>query len=67
MPDNQQQVDGFSDNTSEEKLATRGEQAGVPGSPDPGMPKGAKPMDPEEFARMKKEASEENSEQNKDR
>ena len=62
MPDKQQPVDGFSDTASEEKTATRGERAGTPGSPDPGEPKGgSKPMDPEEFARMKKEASEEDS------
>lgn len=65
MPDKQgQQVDGFTDNTSEEKMASHGERAGEPGSPDPGSAKGApRPMDPEEFARLKKEAQEENPEQ----
>ena len=58
MPENENQtVDGFADNTTQEKTGTRGEQPGVPGSPDPGMPQGAKePMDAEEFARAKEEA-----------
>lgn len=64
MPDKNQPVDGFSDNVTEEETLAHGEKASVPGAPDPGEPKsGSKPMDPEEFARMKKEAQEENSDQ----
>lgn len=63
MPDNENQtVDGFSDNTSKERTPTHGEQPGVPGSPDPGQPQGAaQPMSAEEFARMKKEAQEDDN------
>ena len=63
MPDNQNQnVDGFSDNMTEQKVPTHGEQPGVPGSPDPGHPQNAKePMSAEEFARMKKDAEEDDN------
>lgn len=63
MPDKQnEQVDGFSDNMTEEKTPTRGEQAGIPGSPDPGEAHNAKkPLSPEEYAKLKKEADEENA------
>jgi len=68
MPDKNQQVDGYSDNTAEESISAHGESAGTPGSPDPGRAKGApKPMDPEAFARMKKEAQEETSDKRDDR
>lgn len=63
VPDNQNdKVDGFSDNMTEEKVPTHGETPGVPGSPDPGQAHGAaKPLSPEEYARLKKEAQEENA------
>jgi len=61
MPD-KGQVDGYSDNTTQESTATHGEKAGTPGIPDPGVAKGApKPLDPEEYARLKKEAAEDTS------
>lgn len=64
MPENQNEtVDGFSDNTTEQKTPTHGEQPGVPGSPDPGQPRGAQePMSAEEFARAKKDAQEDDNE-----
>ena len=58
MPDDK--VDGFSDNTTEERTPTRGEKPGIPGSPDPGEAHGAlEPLSPEEYERLKKEAAEE--------
>jgi hypothetical protein len=60
MPDKTPNVDGYSDNTTEEKI-TAGEN-GVPGSPDPGRAHAAKePLSPEEYAKLKREAEEENS------
>lgn len=69
MPDNENQtVDGFSDNTTEQRTPTHGEQAGVPGSPDPGQAQGGpQPMSAEEFARMKKEAQEDDNANRGDR
>ena len=63
MPDKENQnVDGFSDNMTEQKLPTHGEQAGVPGAPDPGEAhKAPQPLSPEEYAKLKKEAEEENA------
>ena len=68
MPDKNEPVDGYTDNLTKEKMPSHGETAGSPGSPDPGEPKGGqKPMDPDEYARMRKEAQEENSDQERKR
>jgi hypothetical protein len=54
MPDKEQTVDGYSDNTTDESVTT--------GSPDPGEHKGGpKPLSPEEYAKLKREASEDTS------
>lgn len=63
MPEERQQsVDGFSDNTSEQKLPTKGEREGVPGAPDPGPDKNQEPFSAEEYARLKEEAANEEGE-----
>lgn len=62
MPDKETSVDGYSDNTTEERISSVGEKAGSPGSPDPGVAKGAKePLSPEEYAKLKREAEMEDS------
>lgn len=68
MPDKQPSVDGYSDNTSEERISSHGENAGSPGSPDPGVAKGAKePLSPEEYAKLKRDAEKEDSEHSDNR
>jgi hypothetical protein len=60
MPDKENVVDGFSDNTSEGKIST-------PSAPDLGKSKGTmEPLSPEEYAKLKKEAEEDNSAPKKD-
>lgn len=59
MPDKNPKVDGYSDNTDEQKMDSRGKK-GAPGKPDTGIGHGAKePMSPDEYAKMKREAEEE--------
>ena len=63
MPDNDK-VDGFTD---VEQPQTENERQdphdAIPGSPDPGRePHAPQPLDPDEYARLEKEAREENPE-----
>ena len=62
MPDKDQTVDGFSDSASKEHVPTHGERSGTPSAPDQGKNKDAQePLSPQEYAKMKKEAEEDNS------
>ena len=68
MPDKDQTVDGFSDSASKEHTPTHGEQSGTPSAPDLGKTKGAKePLSPQDYAKMKKEAEEDNSAKDEER
>jgi hypothetical protein len=61
MPD-KEKVDGFSDDTSEQRIPTHGEKAGSPSAPDLGKSKGTQePLSPQEYAKLKKEAEEDSN------
>lgn len=60
MPDNEK-VDGFADVEQQQNEGERRDPHDeIPGPPDPGVPQGAqKPLSPEEYAKLEKEAREE--------